>query len=102
VFEDVGQWKRAWYYPRAGEDMHQAVNRECRTVRDVAGMFDASTLGKIEVVGPDAAQFLNLMYTNGWDKASASGAASTASCCARTASSMMTGSWADSLRIAFM
>ena len=35
VFEDVGQWKRAWYYPRAGEDMHAAVNRECRTVREV-------------------------------------------------------------------
>ncbi|MDF1607861.1 sarcosine oxidase subunit alpha [Hoeflea sp. YIM 152468] len=68
VFEDVGQWKRAWYYPRPGEDMHQAVNRECRTVRESAGMFDASTLGKIEVVGPDAARFLNLMYTNGWDK----------------------------------
>ena len=68
VFEDVGQWKRAWYYPRAGEDMHQAVNRECRTVREVAGMFDASTLGKIEVVGPDAATFLNLLYTNSWEK----------------------------------
>jgi sarcosine oxidase subunit alpha len=67
LFEDVGQWKRAWYYPRAGEDMHQAVNRECKTVRDVAGIFDASTLGKIEVVGPDAAQFLNLIYTNSWD-----------------------------------
>ncbi|MCO6180002.1 sarcosine oxidase subunit alpha [Ciceribacter sp. RN22] len=66
-FEDVGNWKRAWYYPRAGEDMHQAVNRECKTVRDVAGVFDASTLGKIEVVGPDAATFLNLLYTNAWD-----------------------------------
>ncbi|MGB7431117.1 MAG: sarcosine oxidase subunit alpha [Ahrensia sp.] len=64
VFEDVGQWKRAWYYPRAGEDMHAAVNRECKTVRDVAGMFDASTLGKIEVVGPDAAKFLDILYTN--------------------------------------
>lgn len=68
VFEDVGQWKRAWYYPRAGEDMHAAVSRECRTVREVAGLFDASTLGKIEVVGPDAAKFLDLMYTNGWQK----------------------------------
>ncbi|MFD1328102.1 sarcosine oxidase subunit alpha [Mycoplana ramosa] len=67
VFEDVGQWKRAWYYPRAGETMHEAVSRECKTVRDVAGLFDASTLGKIEVVGPDAAEFLNLMYTNAWD-----------------------------------
>ncbi len=68
VFEDVGQWKRAWYYPRAGEDMHAAVNRECRTVREAAGLFDASTLGKIEVVGPDAAEFLNRLYTNGWTK----------------------------------
>ncbi|NLS15098.1 sarcosine oxidase subunit alpha [Rhizobium sp. P40RR-XXII] len=67
IFEDVGNWKRAWFYPRAGETMHQAVNRECRTARDVAGVFDASTLGKIEVVGPDAAEFLNLLYTNAWD-----------------------------------
>jgi sarcosine oxidase subunit alpha len=67
VFEDVGNWKRAWFYPRAGETMHQAVARECKTARDVAGVFDASTLGKIEVVGPDAAEFMNLMYTNAWD-----------------------------------
>ncbi len=67
AFEDVGNWKRAWFYPRAGEGMHEAVARECKTVREVAGLFDASTLGKIEVVGPDAAQFLNLMYTNAWD-----------------------------------
>ncbi|WP_457581368.1 sarcosine oxidase subunit alpha [Ensifer canadensis] len=66
-FEDVGNWKRAWFYPKAGEGMHEAVARECKTVREVAGLFDASTLGKIEVVGPDAAQFLNLMYTNAWD-----------------------------------
>ncbi|WP_027488777.1 sarcosine oxidase subunit alpha [Allorhizobium undicola] len=66
-FEDVGNWKRAWYYPRPGEDMHAAVNRECRTVREVAGIFNASTLGKIEVVGPDAVKFLNLLYTNPWD-----------------------------------
>ncbi|MET3661859.1 sarcosine oxidase subunit alpha [Aquamicrobium ahrensii] len=68
VFEDVGQWKRAWYFPRAGEDMHAAVNRECVTVRKSAGLFDASTLGKIEVVGPDAAAFMELMYTNPWQK----------------------------------
>jgi len=68
VFEDVGQWKRAWYFPRAGEDMHRAVARECRTVRQAAGIFDASTLGKIEVVGPDAAKFLDLIYTNSWAK----------------------------------
>ncbi|MGH0228946.1 sarcosine oxidase subunit alpha [Sinorhizobium meliloti] len=66
-FEDVGNWKRAWFYPKAGENMHEAVARECKTVREAAGVFDASTLGKIEVVGPDAAEFLNLMYTNAWD-----------------------------------
>ena len=68
VFEDVGNWKRAWYFPQAGEDMHQAVNRECKTTREIAGIFDASTLGKIEVEGPDAVKFMNLMYTNPWDK----------------------------------
>jgi len=68
VFEDVGNWKRAWYFPKAGEDMAQAVNRECEATRKSAGLFDASTLGKIEVVGPDAVKFMNLMYTNPWDK----------------------------------
>jgi sarcosine oxidase subunit alpha len=68
AFEDVGQWKRAWYFPRPGEDMHAAVNRECVTVRRTAGLFDASTLGKIEVVGPDAAKFMELLYTNPWEK----------------------------------
>ncbi len=68
VFEDVGQWKRAWYFPRGGENMHAAVNRECAMVRKAAGLFDASTLGKIEVVGPDAAKFMELLYTNPWEK----------------------------------
>ena len=69
VFEDVGLWKRARYFPRAGEDMHAAVARECRTVRSAVGIFDASTLGKIEVVGPDAAEFLNRLYINAWQDA---------------------------------
>ncbi|MBL8697667.1 MAG: sarcosine oxidase subunit alpha family protein [Alphaproteobacteria bacterium] len=68
VFEDVGNWKRARYFPRAGEDMHAAVNRECRTVRTAVGVFDASTLGKIEVVGPDAAEFLERLYVNPFAK----------------------------------
>ena len=63
VFEDVGAWKRARCFPRNGEDEHAAVARECRAVRNAAGMLDASTLGKIEVVGPDAAEFLDLLYT---------------------------------------
>jgi sarcosine oxidase, subunit alpha len=64
LFEDVGQWKRAWYYPRDGEDMHAAVLRECRAAREGVALMDASTLGKIEVQGPDAATFLDRMYTN--------------------------------------
>ena len=64
VFENVGQWKRPWYYPRLGEDMDAAVARECRAVRTSVGVLDASTLGKIEVVGADAAAFLDRMYTN--------------------------------------
>ncbi len=66
VFENVGLWKRARYFPRAGEDMHAAVARECRAVRGACGIFDASTLGKIEVVGPDAAEFMNRLYVNNW------------------------------------
>ncbi|HZU64919.1 MAG TPA: FAD-dependent oxidoreductase, partial [Novosphingobium sp.] len=66
VFENVSTWRRARYFPRGGEDMHAAVNRECVAVRSGVGIFDASTLGKIEVVGPDAAEFLNRMYTNPW------------------------------------
>ena len=66
VFEDVGLWKRARYFPHAGEDLHAAVARECRAVREACGMFDASTLGKIAVVGPDAAEFLNRLYVNDW------------------------------------
>jgi len=68
VFEDVSLWKRARYFPRNGEDMNQAVARECRAVRTSVGIFDASTLGKIEVVGADAAEFLNRMYVNAWTK----------------------------------
>ncbi len=67
-FENVGQWKRAWWFPKAGEDMHAAVEREVKAIRSSVGVFDASTLGKIEVVGPDAVRFMNLMYTNAWDK----------------------------------
>jgi sarcosine oxidase subunit alpha len=64
VFEDVGQWKRPRYFPRDGEGMEGAVARECLAVRNEAGVLDASTLGKIDVVGPDAAAFLDRMYTN--------------------------------------
>jgi len=68
VFEPVSLWRRAWYFPKTGEDIHQAVARECKAVRQSLGIFDASTLGKIEIVGPDAAEFMNRLYTNPWTK----------------------------------
>jgi sarcosine oxidase, subunit alpha len=66
-FENVGQWKRPWYFPREGEDMDAAVLRECRASREGVAVMDASTLGKIDIQGPDAAEFLNRMYTNAFD-----------------------------------
>ena len=67
-FENVGQWKRAWYYPINGENMHEAVQRESLAARESAGILDASTLGKIDVQGSDASEFLNRVYTNAWSK----------------------------------
>ncbi len=67
-WEDVGQWKRPWYYPHKGENMRRAVDRECLAVRSAVGILDASTLGKIDVQGPDATKLLNWVYTNAWDK----------------------------------
>jgi sarcosine oxidase subunit alpha len=64
VFEDVGQWKRARYYPRPGEDMDAAVLRECAATRGSVGILDGSTLGKIDVQGPDAGVLLDRIYTN--------------------------------------
>ncbi len=68
-FENVGQWKRPWYYPQVtpngtSEDLHTAVARECSAARTNVAFMDGSTLGKIDVQGPDAAQFLDLLYTN--------------------------------------
>ncbi|WP_037672732.1 sarcosine oxidase subunit delta family protein [Streptomyces griseus] len=64
LFENVGQWKRPWYYPQPGEDMEAAVLRECAAAREGVAFMDASTLGKIDVQGPDAAVFLDRLYTN--------------------------------------
>ncbi|MFD0167964.1 2Fe-2S iron-sulfur cluster-binding protein [Streptomyces decoyicus] len=64
LFEDVGQWKRPWYYPQAGETMDEAVLRECRAARTGVAMMDGSTLGKINVQGPDAGVLLDRLYTN--------------------------------------
>ncbi len=69
VFEDVGQWKRPWYFKEHdSETMHQAVQRESQQTRQTAGILDGSTLGKIEIKGKDALEFMNLMYTNPFTK----------------------------------
>ena len=68
VFEDVGQWKRPRYFPQAGEDLHAAVARETKALRTTAGVMDATTLGKIDIRGADAAEFLNRIYTNAWTR----------------------------------
>jgi sarcosine oxidase subunit alpha len=68
VFEDVGDWKRPRYFPKSGEDMHTAVQRECLKVRKTCGLLDASTLGKIDIQGKDSAWLLNMLYTNAWSQ----------------------------------
>jgi sarcosine oxidase subunit alpha len=64
VFEPVGQWRRAYTYPKPAEDKHASINREILAVRNSVGLLDASTLGKIEIKGPDAAEFLDRVYSN--------------------------------------
>jgi len=67
-FEDVGQWKRPWYFPKPGETMQQALNRECKATRESVAILDASTLGKIDIQGRDAREFLGRIYSNAWAK----------------------------------
>ncbi|BEP15576.1 2Fe-2S iron-sulfur cluster-binding protein [Acidothermaceae bacterium B102] len=64
LFENVGQWKRPWYYPQGDEDLDAAVLRECAATRTSVGMMDGSTLGKINVQGADAGELLDRLYTN--------------------------------------
>jgi len=66
VFVEAGQWVRPQYYPKPGEGVMEAINRESEQVRKTAGICDVSTLGKIEVFGPDAGEFLNKLYINGF------------------------------------
>ena len=65
MFVETGQWMRSAWFPRAGEThWRESVDREVRTVRAAAGLCDVSTLGKIEIFGRDAAEFLNRVYCN--------------------------------------
>jgi len=69
VFLDVGIWKRAWYHPAsADEGLATAYVREATAVRERVGIVDVTTLGKIQVQGPDAAELLNRVYVNGFKK----------------------------------
>ena len=63
-FAPAGQWLRAQGYPKDGETLEQATMREAKHVREKVGIVDVSTLGKIDVQGPDALEFLNRVYIN--------------------------------------
>ncbi|MGO9933019.1 MAG: sarcosine oxidase subunit alpha family protein [Steroidobacteraceae bacterium] len=63
---EAGPWLRAWYYGWAGDTVQSAYLEEMRLVRSAVGLADVSTLGKIDVQGPDAAELLNRVYVNGF------------------------------------
>jgi methylglutamate dehydrogenase subunit C len=66
VFVNAGLWQRPRAYPRPGESLQDAINREVRAVRSTVGIVDISTLGKIELQGRDCAEFLERVYCNRW------------------------------------
>jgi sarcosine oxidase subunit alpha len=68
TFIEAGPWLRAWYFSWAGTSPETAYIKEMELVRRGVGMADVSTLGKIDVQGPDAAEFLNRIYVNGFAK----------------------------------
>ncbi len=69
VFVEVGNWLRAQWFPKAGEThWRQSVDREVLQTRNSVGICDVTTLGKIDVQGADAAQFLNNIYANAFAK----------------------------------
>ncbi len=68
TFIEAGLWMRAWYYAWAGSTPETAYVKEMELVRQNVGIADVSTLGKIDVQGPDAAEFLNRIYVNGFAK----------------------------------
>lgn len=69
VFVEVGNWMRAQWFPRAGETTwRESVDREVLATRRSVGVCDVTTLGKVDVQGADAADFLNMIYCNGFAK----------------------------------
>ncbi|RWO18468.1 MAG: sarcosine oxidase subunit alpha family protein [Mesorhizobium sp.] len=65
---ETGAWIRPWFYLASGRDVDEANVAEMRMVREAAGLMDISTLGKIDIQGPDAANFLDRVYVNGFAK----------------------------------
>ncbi|WP_120499116.1 2Fe-2S iron-sulfur cluster-binding protein [Roseovarius sp. EL26] len=63
-FQTSGDWLYARYFPKPGEDMHAAITREVRAVRTSLGCVDMSTLGKFDISGKDAHEFLSRLYCN--------------------------------------
>ena len=68
VWITAGAWLRPRYYPRGNESLTDGYIREMKHVREKVGMVDVSTLGKIDIQGPDAGEFLNRIYVNGFGK----------------------------------
>ncbi len=68
VFVDAGVWLRPRYYKQRNENLFEASKREAKNVRQNVGVCDVTTLGKIDIKGPDSAEFLNRVYTNAWLK----------------------------------
>jgi sarcosine oxidase subunit alpha len=66
VFATTGLWLRPQYFPKTGESLREAYVREAAAARQGVGLVDVSSLGKIDVQGPDAATFLDRVYVNGW------------------------------------
>jgi len=68
VFVDAGLWLRPRYYKQDSESLEEAAKREANNVRKNVGVCDVTSLGKIDIKGPDTAEFLNRIYTNAWMK----------------------------------
>ena len=69
VFVESGAWLRAQWFPRDGEThWRESVDREVTQTRASVGVCDVTTLGKIDIQGRDAADFLNRIYANSFAK----------------------------------
>ena len=68
VFVDAGLWLRPRYYKQDNETLEEAAKREATNVRNNIGICDVTSLGKIDIKGPDSSEFLNRVYTNAWMK----------------------------------